>query len=131
MKKLVLILMVLVYSAGYSQPWINLDLPDLTGVTNGETVIIPITATDVIMPNELSSFYIYVEWDDAVLDYVDAALSPEMAANIGPLAFIFLTHSIESFCTALLWLSIILCTLSLGAYFFRRANAFFSSICGG
>lgn len=81
--------MVLGITAGFSQSTITLDLPDLVGYQNGETVTIPVMATDVIMPNEVSSFYIYVEWDDAVLDYVDAALSPEMAANIGPLSFIF------------------------------------------
>ncbi len=75
--------MVLGITAGFSQNWINLELPELSGLTNGETVVIPVTATDVIMPNEMSSFYIYVEWDDAVLDFVSAELSPEMIVNLG------------------------------------------------
>lgn len=92
MKKLVLILMVLVYSLGYSQPYeIWLDMPELAGLTPGETVVIPVTCDSIEIPHEISLFYIYVEWEDAVLDFVSAELSPEMVATLGMWNILFAT----------------------------------------
>ncbi len=92
MKKLILVLMVLAYSFGYSQYTITLDVPDMAGVTAGETIVFPVTCT-AISPDPVSSFYIYLEWDDAVLDFVSAEMSPEMLGYVGVYSFFFATGS--------------------------------------
>jgi hypothetical protein len=96
MKKIILILMVLISSVGFGQYWIDLDLPDLSGVSTGETVYIDVTATDVVVPNDIGLFYIYVEWDDAILDYVSMSLSPEMITNIGMWNILFQSGNASS-----------------------------------
>jgi len=53
MKKLILVLMVLGITTGFSQDWINLDMPELSGVANGETVVVPVSCSDIVTPHEI------------------------------------------------------------------------------
>ena len=88
MKKIVFFLMFIVPILGFSQAGtMTLGLPQLTGVAPGATIQIPVTVDDVVpagLEARVGSFFIYVMWDDDVLSYVSATLSPTVAAKVAP-----------------------------------------------